>query len=52
MTTPRRLDLSLILMTAGFAVAIGALAWPAFQTAPTSTPHMILMVAVAAVCVG
>ncbi len=46
---PRRFDLSLILMTVGFVVAIAALAWPAFQSAPTSTPHMILMVAVAAV---
>ncbi|KPF83050.1 ATPase [Brevundimonas sp. AAP58] len=46
---PRRFDLSLVLMALGFAVAVAALAWPAFQTAPTSTPHMILMVAVAAV---
>jgi two-component system cell cycle sensor histidine kinase/response regulator CckA len=46
---PRRFDLSLVLMALGFTVAVAALAWPAFQTAPTSTPHMILMVAVAAV---
>ncbi|WP_029417635.1 cell cycle histidine kinase CckA [Brevundimonas bacteroides] len=45
----RRLDLSLILMALGFTTAVAALAWPAFQSAPTSTPHMILMVAVAAV---
>ena len=46
---PRRLDLSLILMAVGFAIAVGALAWPAFQAGPVTTPHMILMVAVAVV---
>jgi two-component system cell cycle sensor histidine kinase/response regulator CckA len=48
-TAPRRFDLSLILMTVGFALAVAALAWPAFQAGPVTTPHMILMVAVAAV---
>jgi len=47
--SPRRFDLSLVLMTLGFTVAVAALAWPAFQAGPVTTPHMILMVAVAAV---
>jgi len=46
---PRRFDLSLVLMALGFTVAIAALAWPAFQAGPVTTPHMILMIAVAAV---
>jgi two-component system cell cycle sensor histidine kinase/response regulator CckA len=45
----RRFDLSLVLMALGFTVAVAALAWPAFQAGPVTTPHMILMVAVAAV---
>jgi two-component system cell cycle sensor histidine kinase/response regulator CckA len=48
-TSPRRFDLSLVLMTLGFTVAVAALAWPAFQAGPVTTPHMILMIAVAAV---
>lgn len=39
----------MIVMTVGFAVAIGALAWPAFQAGPTTTPGMILLLTVAAV---
>ncbi|CAN5313248.1 cell cycle histidine kinase CckA [soil metagenome] len=44
-----RFDPLLIVMAVGFAVAVGALAWPAFRVGPTTTPHMILLVAVAAV---
>jgi len=44
-----RADLSLILMVVGFAVAVGALAWPVFVAAPVSTPHIVLLFAVGAV---
>ncbi|MBU1348120.1 MAG: response regulator [Alphaproteobacteria bacterium] len=37
-------------MAIGFAVAIAALAWPAFQSGPLTTPHMILLITVAGVC--
>jgi len=49
--TPSRVpfDPLLIVMAVGFAVAIGALAWPAFRAGPTTTPGMILLVTVAAV---
>ncbi|AQR63574.1 hybrid sensor histidine kinase/response regulator [Brevundimonas sp. LM2] len=33
-------------MTVGFGVAIAALAWPVFRTAPGSVPYMILMIGV------
>ena len=42
-------DITLILMVAGFTVAIAALAWPMFRAAPLSTPHMMLMMAVTGV---
>ena len=45
----RRFDPLMIVMAAGFAVVIGALAWPAFQAGPTTTPGMILLLTVAAV---
>ena len=38
-----------IIMAVGFAVAVGALAWPAFQAGPTTTPGMILLLTVAVV---
>jgi two-component system cell cycle sensor histidine kinase/response regulator CckA len=44
-----RLDLTLVLIGTGFAIAIAALAWPAFQAGPVTTPHIILLVTVAAV---
>lgn len=44
-----RLDLTVLLMAVGFAAAIAALAWPAFQAGPVTTPHIILMVTVGAV---
>ena len=44
-----KFDITLVLMALGFAVAIAALAWPAFQAAPVTTPHMILLITVAAV---
>ena len=44
-----KFDITVILMAVGFAVAIAALAWPAFQAGPLTTPHMILLVTVAAV---
>jgi two-component system cell cycle sensor histidine kinase/response regulator CckA len=44
-----KFDISLVLMAVGFAVAVAALAWPAFQAGPMTTPHMILMVTVAGV---
>ena len=46
--TPK-LDVTVILMAVGFAVAVAALAWPAFQAGPLTTPHMILLLTVAAV---
>lgn len=42
-------DITLILMIVGFAVAVAALAWPMFRAAPVATPHMMLMVAVTGV---
>ncbi|MFC5342653.1 cell cycle histidine kinase CckA [Brevundimonas staleyi] len=44
-----KFDVTVILMAVGFAVAIAALAWPAFQAGPMTTPHMILMITIAAV---
>ena len=44
-----KFDISLVLMAVGFAIAVAALAWPAFQAGPMTTPHMILMVTVAGV---
>ncbi len=44
-----KFDITLVLMALGFAVAIAALAWPAFQAGPVTTPHMILLITVAAV---
>ncbi len=44
-----KFDISLVLMAIGFALAVAALAWPAFQAGPMTTPHMILMVTVAGV---
>ncbi|MGV3577688.1 cell cycle histidine kinase CckA [Brevundimonas sp.] len=44
-----KFDIVLVLMAIGFAVAIAALAWPAFQAGPLTTPHMILLLTVAAV---
>lgn len=38
-----------IVMAVGFSLAVGALAWPAFQAGPTTTPGMILLLTVAAV---
>jgi two-component system cell cycle sensor histidine kinase/response regulator CckA len=46
--TPR-LDLTVVLMAIGFTIAVAALAWPAFQAGPVTTPHAILLVTVAAV---
>ena len=48
---PARLPLDplMVVMTLGFAVAVAALAWPAFRASPMSTPGMILLVTVAAV---
>ncbi|CAN5248782.1 cell cycle histidine kinase CckA [soil metagenome] len=49
-SSPRpRFDPMMVVMAVGFAVAIGALAWPAFQAGPTTTPGLILLVTVAAV---
>jgi two-component system cell cycle sensor histidine kinase/response regulator CckA len=45
----RGFDLLMIVMAVGFAVAIAALAWPAFRAGPTTTPGMILLMTVAAV---
>ncbi len=45
----RGLDLLMVLMAVGFAVAVAALAWPAFRAGPTTTPSMILLLTVAAV---
>jgi len=44
-----KFDFTVILMAVGFAVAVAALAWPAFQAGPVTTPHMILMITIAAV---
>ena len=44
-----KFDITVILMAVGFAVAVAALAWPAFQAGPLTTPHMILLVTVAGV---
>jgi two-component system cell cycle sensor histidine kinase/response regulator CckA len=44
-----KFDIVLVLMAVGFAVAIAALAWPAFQAGPLTTPHMILLITIAAV---
>ena len=46
--TARRfpLDPLMVTMTLGFAVAVAALAWPAFRASPVSGPGMILLVAV------
>ena len=47
--SPRfRFDPLLIVMAVGFSVAIGALAWPAFRSGPTTTPHAVLLLTVAA----
>ena len=43
------LDLLMVAMAVGFAVAVAALAWPAFRAGPTTTPSMILLLTVAAV---
>lgn len=48
--TPR-LDATVVLMAVGFAIAVAALAWPAFQAGPVTTPHMILMGAIAVVSI-
>ena len=49
-TSPRRgFDPLLIVMAVGLAVAVGALAWPAFRAGPTTTPSLILLITVAAV---
>jgi len=45
----RSFDPLLIIMGVGFAVAVGALAWPAFQAGPLTTPGLMLLVTVAAV---
>jgi two-component system cell cycle sensor histidine kinase/response regulator CckA len=45
----RGFDLLMILMAVGFAMAIAALAWPAFRAGPTTTPGMILLLTVSAV---
>ena len=45
----RGFDLLLIVMAVGFAMAIAALAWPAFRAGPTTTPGMILLLTVSAV---
>ena len=45
----RPFDPLVIVMAVGFAVAVGALAWPAFRAGPTTTPGMILLITVAAV---
>ena len=49
--TARRLPLDplMVTMTLGFAVAVAALAWPAFRASPVSAPGMILLVTVAIV---
>jgi two-component system, cell cycle sensor histidine kinase and response regulator CckA len=49
--TARRpmLDPLMVVMTLGFAVAVAALAWPAFRASPVSAPGMILLVTVAVV---
>jgi two-component system cell cycle sensor histidine kinase/response regulator CckA len=39
----------MIVMAVGFAMAIAALAWPAFRAGPTTTPGMILLLTVSAV---
>ncbi|MBK6026714.1 two-component system cell cycle sensor histidine kinase/response regulator CckA [Brevundimonas nasdae] len=48
MTSTRRLpfDPMLIVMALGFVVAVGALAYPAFRTNPTSAPGLILILTV------
>ena len=43
------IDPLMIVMAVGFAVAVGALAWPAFRAGPTTTPGVILLITVAAV---
>lgn len=45
----RGADLLMIVMSVGFAMAIAALAWPAFRAGPTTTPSMILLLTVSAV---
>jgi two-component system cell cycle sensor histidine kinase/response regulator CckA len=45
----RGADLLMIVMSIGFAMAIAALAWPAFRAGPTTTPSMILLLTVSAV---
>ena len=45
----RTFDPLLIIMGLGFAVAVGALAWPAFRAGPLTTPGLMLLVTVAAV---
>ena len=42
-TDRRAFDPLLILMTLGFVVAVGALAYPAFRQDPTSAPGLILI---------
>jgi len=42
-------DPLMAVMTVGFAVAVAALAWPAFRVSPASTPGMILLITVAIV---
>ncbi|WGM30191.1 ATP-binding protein [Brevundimonas sp. NIBR11] len=44
-----KFDITLVLMAVGFTVAVAALAWPAFQAGPLTTPHMILLITIAAV---
>lgn len=49
-SSPRRaFDPLLIVMGVGFAMAVAALAWPAFQAGPMTTPGLMLLVTVAAV---
>jgi len=45
----RAFDPLLIVMGVGFAVAVAALAWPAFRAGPMTTPGLMLLVTVAAV---
>jgi len=47
--TSRAFDPLLILMAAGFVVAVGALAYPAFRSDPMSAPGLVLIFTVGAV---
>jgi two-component system cell cycle sensor histidine kinase/response regulator CckA len=48
-TRGRSFDPLLIVMAVGFVVAVGALAYPAFRTDPTSAPSLVLIFTVGAV---